>query len=104
LNKQNIGNSDFVYFDPPYFVSSSEYNKLWNEDNEIQLYNVLDHLHANGIKFGLSNLHQHKEKTNHLLEKWMQKYNVHEIKSNYISFNDNTIKVGSREVFVTNYG
>ena len=30
--------------------------------------------------------------------------NVYDIESNYISFNDNTIKKDSKEVFVTNYG
>ena len=35
---------------------------------------------------------------------WAKKYSVYDISSNYISFNDNTIKEKSKEIFVTNYG
>ena len=45
----------------------------------------------------------HKGQKNKFLEKWSKKYNVYEINSNYISFNDNTVKINSKEVFVTNY-
>lgn len=37
------------------------------------------------------------------LKNGQKKYNVYEINSNYISFNDNTVKINSKEVFVTNY-
>ena len=56
-----------------------------------------------GIRFGITNLMYHKGKKNDILEKWSKKYIVREITSNYISFNDNTVKAGSKEVFVTNY-
>lgn len=46
---------------------------------------------------------EHKGNTNHLLEEKMKKYSVYEIKSNYISRFDNTIKKNSKEVYVTNY-
>lgn len=94
---------DYVYLDPPYLISNSEYNKLWNKENEIMLYNMLDKLSLKGIHFGLSNLLRHKGLTNTILQEWSKKYIVFNISSNYISFNDNTIKADSKEIFVTNY-
>lgn len=103
IRKQKLSKNDFVYIDPPYLISASEYNKLWGHDREVELYQLLDELDAKGVRFGLSNMLEHKGMKNHILEKWATKYNVHPIKSNYISFNDNSIKQTSREVYVTNY-
>ena len=103
IRKQKLGKNDFVYIDPPYLISASEYNKLWGHDREAELYQLLDELDAKGVRFGLSNMLEHKGMKNDTLEKWSIKYNVHPVKSNYISFNDNSIKQTSREVYVTNY-
>lgn len=104
LNDLNIPSEGaYIYFDPPYLISSSEYNKYWNEDNEIKLYNYIDKLDEKGFKFGLTNLVRHKGMENSILINWSKKYKVYNIDSNYISFNDNTIKKDSKEVFVTNY-
>lgn len=102
IRKNEYKNNDFVFCDPPYLISQSEYNKLWDEGHEILLYQELDSLNERGIKFGLTNLLHHKGKTNEILLQWMSKYNIHQINSNYISYNDNSIKPNSREVFVTN--
>ncbi|WP_290034000.1 Dam family site-specific DNA-(adenine-N6)-methyltransferase [Ligilactobacillus cholophilus] len=94
--------NDFMYFDPPYLITTSDYNKLWNEEDDIRLYNLLDSLDNLGIKWGLSNMYSHKGKENNILRKWSEKYNVYSIKSNYISYIDNTLKKDSHEVYVTN--
>lgn len=94
--------NDFIYFDPPYFISESEYNKLWNERLELNLYKILLKLDSQGIKWGLSNLLHHKGKTNTILQNFAKKYPTHIIQSNYISFNDNSIKKDSVEVYITN--
>lgn len=99
----DYGENDYVLLDPPYLISESEYNKIWSEQDEQELYDVLDKLDSRGVKFGITNLIYHKGKRNEFLEKWSKKYFVKEISSNYISFNDNTIKSKSKEVFVTNY-
>lgn len=105
LNKINLENDNtFIYFDPPYLISNSEYNKLWSEKDEKELYDLIDFLDKKGVKFGITNLLIHKNITNDILLKWSKKYNVYVIKSNYISFNDNTIKSNSKEIYVTNYG
>ena len=104
MNALNIGKDDYVLLDPPYLISQSEYNKFWNEEEEKKLYLLLDELDKKGIKFGITNLIYHKEKKNKIFEKWSKKYYSYELTSNYISFNDNTVKANSKEVFVTNYG
>ena len=103
VNSLDIGENDYVLLDPPYLISQSEYNKLWNEENEKQLCDFLDMLNVRGIKFGITNLVYHKGKKNKIFDNWSKKYFVHEISSNYISYNNNTIKNNSKEVFVTNY-
>ena len=103
LKSLTLNENDYVLLDPPYLISQSEYNKLWSEKDEKELYKLLDELDKNGIRFGITNLVYHKGKKNIIFEKWSKKYNVYEINSNYISFNDNTVKAGSKEVFVTNY-
>ena len=94
--------NDFVYLDPPYLITFSEYNKLWNEGTEEKLLQVLDNLNNKGVKFAISNVTHYKEKENSKFIDWSEKYNSYQIKSNYISYHDNTIKKFN-EVLVTNY-
>ena len=93
---------DFIYLDPPYLISFSEYNKLWNESEERRLLKCLDEFDRKNIRFAISNVIRHKNMYNEIFDKWSKKYNVVSIISNYISFHDNTQK-SSYEVLVTNY-
>lgn len=104
LNELNITDKSYIFLDPPYLISMSEYNKLWNENKEKELCAFLDELDAKGIKFGITNLITHKGNVNTTFGNWAQKYMIYDVDSNYISFNDNTIKADTKEVFVTNYG
>lgn len=102
LNSIELTDKDFVYLDPPYLITFSEYNKLWDEDCEMRLIKVLDELNARNIRFAVSNVLWHRKKYNGDFNFWAQKYNIVRIKSNYISFNDNTEK-DTYEVLVKNY-
>ena len=102
LNSIELTDKDFVYLDPPYLITFSEYNKLWDEDCEMRLIRVLDELNARNIRFAVSNVLWHRKKYNGDFNYWAQKYNIVRIKSNYISFNDNTEK-DTYEVLVKNY-
>lgn len=93
---------DLVYLDPPYLITFSEYNKLWNEDSEIRLISYLDDLDARGVRFAVSNVLWHRKRYNGTFNQWAQKYNIVRIQSNYISYHDNTEK-DSIEVLVKNY-
>lgn len=103
IKTSNFQKGDFVYLDPPYLISKSEYNKNWEIDEEKKLYSMLEELNDKGVKFGLSNITDYKAQSNDILKEWMGKYNVYAIKSNYISRFDNSIKNCLREVFITNY-
>lgn len=93
---------DLVYLDPPYLISSSEYNKMWNEECERNLIREMDRLDAMGVSFAVSNAITYRGKKNDIFGEWAKKYNIHPISSNYISYWDNTRKE-SGEVLVTNY-
>lgn len=104
LNGLQFDENSYIYLDPPYLISGSEYNKYWNKEEEQRLCAYLDELDKKKIRFGITNLINHKGRVNQTFLKWSKNYIVYNIDSNYISFNDNTIKIDSKEVFVTNYG
>lgn len=102
LRSIQFENEDLVYLDPPYLITYSEYNKLWNVETEQTLLNLLNELNERHIKFAISNVTHYKGKVNEIFLHWAERYNIYPIKSNYISFNDNTIKKFN-EVLVTNF-
>jgi DNA adenine methylase len=102
FKKNRITKKDFVYLDPPYLITFSEYNKIWNDGSETDLLTILDSLDKKGILFAISNVTHYKGKTNNIFLKWSKKYSCHPIKSNYISYHDNSVK-SFNEVLVTNY-
>lgn len=102
FEKNEYSPNDFVYLDPPYIITSSEYNKLWDENAEADLLSLIDGLNKRGVKFALSNVTYYNGSKNDLLLKWMKKYKVHNIKSNYISYHNNG-KKKIKEVLITNY-
>ncbi len=102
IKRLDLSEQDFVYLDPPYLITYSEYNKLWNEKNEKELLVLLDKLNDKGIRFAISNITHYKGRENTIFINWCARYNVHPIMSNYISYHDNTIKE-LNEVLVANY-
>ncbi|MBX3163122.1 MAG: DNA adenine methylase [Bacteroidetes bacterium] len=111
----NFGSNDFVYCDPPYLITTGTYNdgkrgfKGWTEKEEKELLQVLDNLDSNNIKFALSNVLEHKGKSNSILKNWLAQkpnYKVNFINYNYSNSNYQTIvrdKNASVEVLITNY-
>ena len=94
--------NDFVYLDPPYLITASEYNKRWDQKAEADLLGMIDDLDKKGIKFALSNVTHYNGSKNDLLIDWMKKYKTHKIESNYISYHNNG-KKQIKEVLITNY-
>ncbi len=93
---------DFVYLDPPYLITDSEYNKLWNKQQELFLLDLLDNLNRKSVKFALSNVTDYNGKKNNILTEWAQKYNIHPINSHYINYHNNG-KKQIKEILITNY-
>ncbi len=102
LDSLDLSNKDFIYCDPPYLITQSEYNKIWTSSEEIDLLKTLDHLDRKGVKFAISNVTHYKGNSNDIFIEWSKQYTSHNIKSNYISYHDNSIK-SFREVLVINY-
>jgi DNA adenine methylase len=102
FSKYNLSKKDFVYLDPPYLITASEYNKFWDKKSECSLLNLIDDLNKSGVRFAFSNVTHYKGSSNDLLIEWLKKYNVHKIESNYISYHNNG-KKEINEVLITNY-
>lgn len=110
-----LSSDDFVYCDPPYLITTGSYNdgkrgfKGWTDKEEITLLDTLDRLHKQGVKFALSNVLDHKGKSNDLLKDWLgrnPKYIAKNIDFNYSNSNYHTIirdKNASTEVLIINY-
>ena len=102
LDQLSLSSDDFIYFDPPYLITFSEYNKLWNEEKEAELIDLLNELHQKKLKFAVSNVTLYKNRENKLFANWAKNFTTIPVKSNYISYHDNSIK-HFKEVIVLNY-
>ena len=98
--------STFVYFDPPYSLTTGTYNDGkrgfdgWNKLYEAELFEFIDELNNRKIPFMLSYIMEHKGKINQELLTWIdkQKYQV-------IKLGDIIGISGSRrkEILIINY-
>jgi DNA adenine methylase len=104
--------NDFVYCDPPYLITSAPYNdgkrgfNGWNEIIELQLLDVLDNLNSKNIKFALSNVVEHNNRSNDILKEWINSnnYNVNYIAVDYTNCSNTSKNTSiSKEVLITNY-
>lgn len=104
-----FGENDFIYADPPYYITCATYNEQggWDDSCERDLYEFLDKADANGIRFALSNVLSSEGKTNEILLQWIKtnKYKVMHLNYNYSNSNyhKKDRKSGSDEVLILNY-
>ncbi len=73
-----LNDTDFVYLDPPYLITTATYNKGWTIEQEKALYAYLEKLNEKGIKWAFSNVLQNNGVNNVILREWINK-----IKSKY---------------------
>lgn len=103
----NYDNSHFVYADPPYLISTASYNENggWTEKEEKDLLDYLDKVNESGSKFALSNVLEHKGRSNDILKEWSKKYNVHYLDYDYknCSYQGKNTEEKTIEVLITNY-
>lgn len=103
-----IKNADFVYCDPPYLITTAVYNENhgWSEKEEIDLLNLLKEIDENNNKFALSNVLKKTNRTNTILESWIDdnKFNKHNIEYHYrsASYNKKNRDSKEEEVLITN--
>lgn len=111
FNVENFNCDDFIYCDIPYSQTCGVYQdgkrgfNGWTIDKEVELYDYLDNLNINGIKWALSNVSWYRGIENILLNKWSSKYTIHNLNYNY-NKNNRWNKDNSKftqEVLITNY-
>ncbi|MBU5676813.1 Dam family site-specific DNA-(adenine-N6)-methyltransferase [Alkaliphilus sp. MSJ-5] len=99
----------FIYADPPYLITTATYNEQdgWNEKKERSLLQLLDYINEKKIKFALSNVLEHKGRSNDILIEWSKKYNIHYLDFNYSNSNYQKKEINKKsktvEVLITNY-
>jgi len=110
-----LTNNDLVYCDPPYLITLGTYNdgkrgfKGWNRLEEKLLYETLDKLNEKRVRFALSNVIEHKGKSNDILKEWLKtnpSYSINYLNNHYSNSNyhtKNRDKNSSIEVLITNY-
>ena len=73
--------ADLVYIDPPYLITKAAYNdgkrgmNGWSNEQEKLLYQILSNLNNHNYYFILSNVKEHKGKTNIQLIDWANQNN-----------------------------
>lgn len=111
LDLNFLGKGDFLYADPPYRITTASYNdgrrgfEGWTLEDDLFLFELLDRLDRQGVKFALSNVTEHKGDRNNELIRWKRQYHTHRINYNYNNSNyhaQNTDQV-TKEVLITNY-
>ena len=66
------------------------------------MLDFLEWLDTQNVKFAVSNVSHYKGKVNQQFLEWSKQHNSFDIKSNYISYHDNSNKE-FKEVLITNY-
>ena len=109
---KDANKNDLVYFDPPYLITTGNYNdgkrgfSGWNEQDEKDLLALCDKIDEQGTRFALSNVFDCKGKSNDILKKWSNNYNLAYIQSDYGNCNyqaKDKSKDSTIEVLITNY-
>lgn len=110
----SLGHNDFIYFDPPYLISNPSYRdgtrgfSSWTEKDDKDLCSYLDNLTKQGIRWILSNVLEHKGRSNDFLKEWCKPYIIEDLEVKYCfatSRKDipDTETQKTREVLILNY-
>ncbi len=111
LDLSDLKSDDFVYLDPPYLITTGNYNDgnrgflNWGVEQELEMYNLMSKLTEQGVRWALSNVIEHKGHSNDHLKNFIKNSNVivNYLDYNYDNSSHNTRGSGSVEVLITNY-
>lgn len=104
-----LDENDFVYCDCPYSLGVGVYQdgkrgfNGWSKDDDMKLFDILDKLNEQGVRFALSNMFENKGMKNDELIEWSKKYKVHHFNVNYNGSNYQRKESKSDEVLIINY-
>ena len=106
-----LNRDDVVYCDPPYLLSTATYNDGnrgfgdWKEEDDRDLFTILNDLNTNGTKFILSNVTEHRGEKNENLLTFAKDYYLTEINKTYkdCSYNLKDRYAETKEVIITNF-
>lgn len=108
LNLDKLEHDTFIYADPPYSGTEAVYNEKrafggWSIDDDKRLFQMLENINNNGMKFGLSNVFENRGKCNEHLIEWCNKnnWNVCHLDRNYNPFSKGNSN--NDEVYICNY-
>lgn len=96
-----VSKDDFVYLDPPYLISEAGYNAFWSNSLEDKLYDYIDYLDSEKIKFALSNVKLHKGIENPYMNR-LVKYKILDLQHNYGKVSRTDEKTETIEMLVVN--
>jgi|LSQX01.1.fsa_nt_gb DNA adenine methylase/adenine-specific DNA-methyltransferase len=110
IDFSELSEGDFVYADPPYRLSIGSYNdgkrgfEGWTLQDDITLFNVMDQLHQQKVKFALSNVFHNNGLKNDELIRWSNNYNLFFLDQSYENSNYQRKKGQmTTEVLITNF-
>ena len=107
IKPESLTSNDFVYADPPYLITCASYNeKSWNDNEEKRLLDYLDYLNEHKVPFALSNVLSTDNKTNTILNEWLENRNYicHHLEFSYSNTNYHKKEIAKTdEVLITNY-
>lgn len=89
-----------IYLDSPYEITTARYTSYWNKTMEKELFNFLNVLDSNNIKFIMSNVSHHKGKENPYMDA-LKKWNI--VNINHVYKKVSRTKVNSQEIIVKNF-
>ena len=104
-----LDENDFVYCDCPYSLGVGVYQdgkrgfNGWSKDDDKKLFDILDKLNEQGVRFALSNMFENKGLKNDEIIEWSKKYKVYHLNMNYNGSNYQRKGSKSDEVLITNY-
>lgn len=108
LSNTNFSQNDFVYLDPPYTNTLAIYNEQranggWCINDDFKLFDILESLNKQGVRWGLSNVFKNKSSENTHLIEWCKKnnWNIYHLNHTYSALGKGN--ANSDEVYICNY-
>lgn len=106
---EKAADGDFLYCDPPYLITLAGYNENggWNIEDDQELMKLLVSAHERGASFAMSNVTEHKGRTNDALVQWANDngFFIHELNFDYNNSNYHSQAKDNKttEVLITDY-